>query len=488
MIQKKAHGTWFHVQSIGIAALMALAVFFTACDNPVLSESDPAARSVTAGTGTIAPVTVTGTVNTALVSTDVVITLVGNTFDFNASTDATPWFINLPAGLSALRTSLSGDRYTATITLSGTPTVVSAFWIRVTIPSGALADRRTPITIVATDDVTYDIRWPYSNWTKSSRDAVADGAVNAAGYGNTTNANVFVVGNRNTGLGAFTPRGTPSDWQNTPIFASGHVSSIVFINGTFYAVGEGGNLASSTDGSSWTPISTGLLGGADIRTIAYGNGNTVIAGTGGQAAYVSGPPSATSNWQEIKGLSPTGNYNSVVFAANAGTNGMFVITGQGALSGYSTDGETWYPTTNQTEIIFPNPGGQSSLKQVTYDPGHQMFVIVGYHKIAYGFVNGSGGINWNGVDLVDILGDNNYNSWLNAVTYANGYFVAGGSLGISISSNDGISWGLTGAQSQFGTPDPTTGQPYINAITYGDGTYLIGGGPDAGPGIAVYNP
>lgn len=479
MIQKKNHGTWFHVRSIGIAALIALAMFFTACNNPALSDDVPAARSVTAGTATFADVTITGTINTSLNYLVAIGLDENDAFDVGVW-DVTSWFTNIPTGLSAQIVYALNE--SAIIRIIGTPLAVSSLYIRCTIPGSALMSG-TPITVDINPNAAYNILWPYSSWTNSQ--ALTSGSVNAAAYGN----NLFVVGNRNDNSAAYSNGNVPSGWSPIPngIFpnVNAHVSSIIFVedNRTFYAVGDSGTMSYSTNGKDWYLIGTGLLNNSDIRGIAYGNGITVIVGTGGQAQYKTGYPAYTG-WTSISGISTSGNYNSVVFGQLLGTASMFVLTGQNAVSGYSMNGINWTPTTSQTAAIFSgSEPSQASIKQVAFDIVHSKFVIVGYHKAAYATGSGAGGLtNWVGVELSDIMEISDKSSWLNAVTYANGYFVAGGSLGKSIASTDGFNWAITGAQGQF--PGTTS---FVNAITYGNGKYLIGGGPDNGPGVGVYN-
>jgi hypothetical protein len=454
---------------------------FSACENPVLQSGDAefAARKVGIGTATIGNVSIDGTIRSAF-SDSVVITLTGNSFDVSAGDDVTNWFTNPPLGtFSAVIASIANNQI-ATITVSGSSTVVSSYWIRVTIPEDDLSIKDGDIVIVPVATATYNILWPRSGWTKSVQPPFTDGSVNASAYGNGT----FVVGNRNNSAAAYSTNGGATWTAANTQFGGAHVSFMTYINGAFYAAGDNGSLSSSSDGKTWTLIGQKLLNSADIRTLAYGNGITIIAGTGGQAAYTQGYPTASSQWTSLT-IVPgfTANYNSIVFGG-----GLFVATGQNTLSAYSPNGINWKDTTAQTQVIFPNPGGQSSIKMAAYDPAANRFVIVGFHETAYADA-ASGNLTWTGVDLTDIMGTTARTSWLNCVTFGGGYFVAGGSEGQSISSTDGISWAVTGAQNQF--PPSSTDVPFVNSIAFnGDGqipVYLIGGGLDAGPGIGAYN-
>ncbi|MDR0630193.1 MAG: hypothetical protein LBG24_11295 [Treponema sp.] len=474
--------TLFKVKRLGLGALAALALLVMGCENPSVWNEDSEARGVKAGTATISTVSIDGIQGIPL-KVPVIITLASDTFVVNPGTDATSWFSNLPTGLSAIVNSISGDDdEIATLTVSGTPQVVSSFWIKGTVPGAAL-DSKTPAPIDPSQDAAYNILWPRSGWTQSASSPLPTSAVNSAAYGK----GVFVVGSRVDGSASYSPDGGITWRPINPGFGTNWISNIAFINGAFYAGGKGGILSTSTDGTKWTVIGTGLLSGEDIRAIAYGNGVMVIGGTNGEAEWTTDPTNPQS-WTPITGFpsSFTGNFNSIAFGTDTSGSPLFVITGQQALSGYSTDGKTWTDTTDQTVKIFINSGGQSSIKMVAYDPDHHKFVIVGFHEAAYAVPQG-GKVSWTGVDLTDIMGSTSRTSWLNAVAFGGGYFVAGGSLGVSISSTDGINWAVTGAKGQF----PATDVPFVNAIAYnGDGSipvYLIGGGLDAGPGIAAYN-
>jgi hypothetical protein len=474
------------VKPLGAALLAALALFVTGCDNPVQTwDEESEARkfqAITVGTATISPVTISGTINTAIPSTLVTITLTGNLFAVTLGDDVSAWFTNLPAGLKAQMNTVSAMRNVVTIIVSGTPQALSSFFIRVTIPVSALAAGVDPIVVTPNPSAIYDIRWPYRNWTQSSAQSgtqpFTTGSVNASAWGR----KIFVVGNRNDSSAAYSTDGGAS-WTTTNTgFGGAHVSVMTFMNNMFYAAGDKGSLSSSSNGSTWTLISGGgLLKGEDIRTIAYGNGITIIAGTNGQAAYTNGYPAAGSSWTALT-IVPgfTANYNSIVYGGS-----VFVVTGQNALSAYSSDGFKWTDTTTQTQAIFPNAGSQSSIKMAAYDPTANKFVIVGFHEAAYMVPNGVT-VTWTGVDLSDIMGATSRTSWLNCVTFGGGYFVAGGSEGQSISSTDGINWAVTGAQGQFPSG---TDIPFVNSIVYGNDwkEYIIGGGLDAGPGIAAYN-
>lgn len=76
-----------------------------------------------------------------------------------------------------------------------------------------------------------------------------------------------------------------------------------FANNTFVSVGGGGLIATSPDGITWTPRSSGFTG--QVNGIAYGNGAFVAVGNGGAVS------SDGTNWTTIQ--------NSIIDGINGGT-------------------------------------------------------------------------------------------------------------------------------------------------------------------------
>ena len=288
-----------NLYKLGLAAFTALALLVMGCENPTVWNEDSEARSVRAGAATIANVTIAGTIDTEISPATVTITLDSDSFTVTVTTpptDVTSWF-NMPTGLKAEVTGISGDNdEIATITVTGKPTAVSSFYIRGTIPGTDLASGY-PSTITVNPSALYDILWPRSGWTQSASSPLPTSAVNSAAYGN----KVFVVGSRNDGTASYSPDGGATWRPIDPGFGSNWISNIAFINGAFYAGGEGGTLSTSQNGMAWTVIGTGLLNGEDIRAIAYGNGVMVIGGTNGEAEWTTTPTNPQS-WTPITGF------------------------------------------------------------------------------------------------------------------------------------------------------------------------------------------
>jgi hypothetical protein len=492
--QKNSYGLL--LKACGIAAFIASALTFVGCESPVAQpkteQAALASRSVVGSS--LDPVTVSGTVNSPISTARVVIHLTdGNAFNDGVEGNAPNWFTNTPAGLVISSAVFSSGNTIATVTVTGTPTQMSSYWIAVVIP-GTDNTSRQEIDIPTAANAIWDIRWPISNWTDAQLEGgtppFTNAAVNAVAYGN----GVYLVSSYNDGSAAFSTDG--SSWMAIPAATttfSAYFPYILYVpaNGAFYAVGAGGTIRYTrpqTLTSTWADVGTGLLGGNDIRGIAYNAAQkiTIIVGNSGQAAYLNGLPSGTGDvWHPISFPGFISNFNSVATAEIDNVT-VAVIVGQLGFSAYSNDNlQTWTDTSSDTQAIFGTSGSTSGIKQVTYAETNNRFVAVGYGWTAYiDFPNAQPTL-WDGVNVQDLTShDPTRTAWLNCVTYGGGYFVAGGSLGKSISSPNGIDWAFTGAAALFNN----TSDSFINNIAYnGDGVYMIGGNLNNGPGIAAYN-
>jgi hypothetical protein len=474
------------VKAFVIAALLALAVFVSGCEVPVesIGKASQASFSVKALGDSIDPVTISGTVNTSITTATTYVNLTTTQFSSTLTTGTvvSDWFTNLPDGLVATILSIQSN-VRIRLAVRGTPTVLSSFWINLTIPASATIGTND-ITIAPVSNALYDIRWNHGGWSHSTLSPFPTAAVNAVAYG----AGTYVVSSYNDGTAAYTVDGG-SRWTRLSQSVTGFSDYIPYItfmpNGTFYAVGSGGILAMAAPadiGTKWTPLLSGHFNGDVIKGIAYSTplNTTVIVASGGNLSRTTGLPGTGSTWTDSTIPGFTANINSVSAGTIDNVN-YFVITGQDGFSAYSNDGISWTDTSSETQPIFGSSGGTAGIKMVTF--GANKFVAVGYAKAAI-----FDGHYWTGIDLMELMGSAaTRTAWLNCVTYGGGYFVAGGSLGQSISSEDGINWAFTGAQGQF----DTTSDSFINNIAYnGDasyGAYMIGGSNNVGPGIAAVN-
>jgi hypothetical protein len=217
---------------------------------------------------------------------------------------------------------------------------------------------------------------------------------------------------------------------------------ISYGGGIFISSGSG--FYTSTDLTTWTPLSLSGISSGTIPALAYGSGRFVIVTRSGTTAL-----SSTDGITWIQGTLPTdSDWKSVTHG-----DGTFVAVGyefgSGARAASSTDGITW------TQRTLPT---SSDWQSVTY--GNGTFVAVGYYPSAA--ASSTDGITWTQRTLP-------VSSIWRAVTYGNNTFVAvgwnNGNNGLHVaSSTDGITW------TQRTVPNFNS-YIYISA-TYGNGTFV----------------
>ena len=235
-------------------------------------------------------------------------------------------------------------------------------------------------------------------------------------------------------------------------------NAIIYANGKYTAVGNGGKVATSPDGITWTiqpQLQTTGWGTRNISDIAYGNGLFVIGD--GNNAYT-----ATStdciNWVvsgNLPAMWTTGNgIASLCFG-----NGKFVITGYDYnKKAYSTNGVNW-----------TNGSGTFSgyALQIIYDSTNSRFVA----SCSNGYITTSNdGINW-----VTNTGLNGFDAYWGStdgyqVRYINSQFVAVGNLGRLATSSDGVNWtyknGLSSVSNQPFSSLAWDGTRYLTTASY----------------------
>ena len=208
------------------------------------------------------------------------------------------------------------------------------------------------------------------------------------------------------------------------------IFSITYGNGMFVAVGNSGNIVTSTDGITWTRQTSPIS--ARLWLVTYGNGMFVVFSDSGSIV------TSTDGITWTKQTSPVSTrLESITYR-----NGMFVAVGNSGSIVTSTDGITW---TKQTSPI------SADFSSVTY--GNGMFVAVGESG---SIVTSTDGITWTR-QTSPILAL----AWLKSITYGNGMFVAVGDNNAGIRSTDGITW------TSFTTPERV-----LTSITYENGMFV----------------
>jgi hypothetical protein len=219
------------------------------------------------------------------------------------------------------------------------------------------------------------------------------------------------------------------------------MDGVAFGNGLFVMVDDGGGIATSTDGSNWTP-QAGT--GTELNGVAWYGGSYVAVGnveTTDGVVYTS--PLAT-RWTPVD----PGVAENLLAIASAPRALEFVAVGQSGTVVTSSDlGATWVAdtVTNLTE---------NDLNGVTYGGGH--YVAVGSSGT---ILSSTDGVNW--IQANYLTTANN----LGGVAYGDGLYVAVGDNGWTVVSLDSTNW--------TSISSPTINHLY--AVTYGSSGFVAVG-------------
>lgn len=199
----------------------------------------------------------------------------------------------------------------------------------------------------------------------------------------------------------------------------------------FVAVGANGTILTSPDGVSWTLRHSGTS--YDLSGVTYG-GNTFVA-VGDNGAILTSPDGAI--WT-IRDSGTHQFLKKVAFGRSA-----FVAVGENGTILLSGDGETW----------TANAKGTSSrhIEGITY--GNGIFVAVGDTILA-----SPDGINWN-----EKFQKTNHH--FSGVAFGNGTFAAVADKGTILTSSEGSEW----------TQKATETRSTLLAIAYGAGNFVASG-------------
>ncbi len=358
-------------------------------------------------------------------------------------------------------------------------TVNSSTQITVTVPLGAVSG---PVTVQSL----------YGAGTSASSLAVApDFQVR-----NPPNTIAGLLGIAR-GAGVYVAVGQPGDILSssdaitwTQRYHSGSTSTnpraVVFAGGLFVAVGDSGLILTSPDGVAWTQRSAGVT--ANFTGVTNGVGKFVAVSTGTTVA--------TSldgiNWSTNTG---GGGSNAVAYAG-----GQFVAVGNSGAVRTSPDGVAWTSRTSGTSnalnglahdgIQYLAVGSSSTLvtspdavtwtvrtaptgftgltySAATYASGK--FVVVNAN--GGGVITSVDGINWTGAN-------NDGNSGgidMRAVLHDGTQFVGAGFPGVVYTSLDGVAWTMRNEQTRSAFAD----------IIYGNGRYVALGNSNSTFGTSV---
>jgi hypothetical protein len=146
--------------------------------------------------------------------------------------------------------------------------------------------------------------------------------INTLTYGN----GIYVYAG-NGGVLATSTNGV--DWTLQTSGTTSNINALTYGNGTFVYAGVGGVLRTSTNGITWTARTSGTT--SNINALTYGNGTFVYAGVGG----VLRTSTNGVDWT-LQTSGTTSNINTLAYG-----NGTFVYGNDNSVVGTSVDGVTW---------------------------------------------------------------------------------------------------------------------------------------------------
>jgi hypothetical protein len=212
---------------------------------------------------------------------------------------------------------------------------------------------------------------------------------------------------------------------------------VAFDDGLWVAVGNSGQLRTSTDAITWT-TRTSQFGSSDINSVAYGEELWVAGGASGQIRT----STDAVTWVTQTSLG-TSDITSVSFGS-----GLWVAGDSFGELKTSTDAITWVTQ----DSTF---GNFNAINSVAF--GNELWVAGGAEGILR---TSTDAVTW--VTQTSTFGT----SRINSVAFANGLWVAVGNSGQIRTSADAITW--VTKNSTFGVSD-------INDIAYGDGLWVAAG-------------
>ena len=224
------------------------------------------------------------------------------------------------------------------------------------------------------------------------------------------------------------------------------VHSLATDGSVYVAVGNFGEIFTSTDGVSWTERANPDTTGRDLYGVTWGGGRFVAVGgcclSNGFSVALTSPDGVT--WTETH-LGSFRNFNDVAYA-----NGLYVAVGSGGTIATSSDGSTWSLQTSGTGFV---------LHGVAFGGG--VFVAVGYDRT---ILTSPDGYTWTPQTAPSTVGNSLY-----AVTHTGTQFVVAGSSGGVLTSPDGVSWTQQTVLDNSGSPSTDT----FRAIAVGGGRIAL---------------
>jgi hypothetical protein len=249
-------------------------------------------------------------------------------------------------------------------------------------------------------------------------------------------ANVFVAVGANGALFSSTD-GTTWTAVNSGVVAN--LNAVVFRGTSYLAAGDGGTMLSSTDAKTWTPRNTGTVD--NLNAIATNSGLFVAVGANGTIVI-----SADGVTWTAAANSATANN---LYAVAAFGNSLWIAVGANGTMITSTDGSIWKSIASDT--AFDLKGIAFGTSTAT---GAVRFVAVGVNGT---LVTSPDAVTWTAQPAI---GPNT----LSAVAYGT-QFIAVGAGGSIFTSTDGTTW----------SGQPSTTSSDLKAIVHAPFSYSVVG-------------
>lgn len=309
------------------------------------------------------------------------------------------------------------------------------------------------IVYFSPDGLTYQASQPTTSTVSST----------SVGFGN----GLFLVGQSGGNLATSTNGLT---WTAQTSGTTTSISALGYGNG-LYLLGAGTYLATSTDAVTWASRTWG--GGGSITVLAYGNSTYVGGNSQGQICTSTDGTSWT--------LRTSGTSSSITSLIYDGTK--FVMTGNGGFIGSSTDGITWGINASatiqgQNKILYDGTQyvtvGLSGTIQTTGNvttgwtlrTSGTTSTLTNLSKIGSVFYAGGNGFNLTSTDAITWTQQGyGLTAQISSIVYGGGKFVLGSTLGKYATSTDGVTFTPATLAGTSGT---------IASLQYLNGIYVFG--------------
>jgi hypothetical protein len=272
-----------------------------------------------------------------------------------------------------------------------------------------------------------------------------------------TNGTFFAVGN----AGVVATSLNSTNWTQNPTATSNQLNAIIFADGQFVAVGNSGTIETSADGTNWVLQNSGST--SNLDAVACGDGRFVAVG----GAVVSS--SDAINWlPAVSGLSSASTV--------AGNSAGFVALDGSSQDYFSTDGIHW--TANTLTVPVSGFDGRSLNAQIvtSMNGGFVIgsFIFVSSESADMFMFTSSDGVNWTANALGNVYTSSSGFSY-NFFMTGNKQFIAAGQTqsGFFLQfSPDGVNW----AQTNISLPGEIL-NPFLfsHSSAYGNDSYVIVG-------------